>query len=327
MNVDKQAVARVLAGMATHEDFAALGRENVLAIKGDESALHRTRIRKASPPSADVDKRTVRYEASNDLQDRAGDVIEVSGWDLKSYQANPVVLWAHNDQELPLGVVERATKRAIEERKALLTDVRFHGADKTPKAELVWRLVSDGDLPAVSVGFRPLPGGITRPQSEKERKELGLGEYGVHFSKVELLELSVVTVPANQAALAKKLDTYAEQGVCSWAVISELADSLKQAKGRGFVAFEAKEKSVEVIDELEQPKPETKAAPVEETKSAPPGFDESTLRKIIREEVSEALGAVRAKATDTPVASKPTRADDAVGFMRSVLEQIKQPNG
>lgn len=327
MSLDREAVARVLAGVATQADLRALGRENVYAIKSDPNEVHYTPRTKAAP-GIDRDERTARYELSNDQQDRSGDVVNVAGLNLKNWQTNPVWNFNHDwsgSKSLPVGRAVKARKTTVEDRRALLVDVKFHESEKNPFAELVWRLVADGDMPASSIGFRPEgQDGVVRPKSEAERKELGLGPYGVYIARAEVLEGSSVVVPDNPGALAKKLDALADCGAFSWAVIGELTDRLKQAKGRAFVALQSEQATVEVIDELEQPKTEAKAAPVVETKAAPPVIDESTLRKIIREEVSEALGAVRVKATDTPAVSEPTRRADPVGFMRSVLEQVQK---
>lgn len=325
MKLDREAIARVLGGVATQADLQALGRENVYAIKSDPNEVHYTPRTKAAP-GVNRDERTARYELSNDQQDRSGDVVNIAGIQLKNWQANPVWNFNHDwtgPKSLPIGRPIRSTKKQLEDRRALMVDVKFHEAEKNPFAELVWLLVADGDMPASSIGWRPDgKDGVIRPKSDAERKEFGLGLYGAYLNRIELLEGSSVVVPDNPGALSKKLDALADCGAFSWAVIGELTDRLKQAKGRAFVALQS-EKAVEIIDELEQPKPEVKAAPVAETKSAPPGFDESTLRKIIREEVSVVLGAVRVKATDTPAAAEPTRESDPVGFMRSVLEQLR----
>ena len=60
--------------------------------------------------------------------------------------------------------------------------------------EHVAELVSQGFLKATSVGFRPL---ALQPSSDPARK------YGIDFLEQELLEFSIVSIPANAEALIR----------------------------------------------------------------------------------------------------------------------------
>lgn len=125
-------------------------------------------------------EKTYRFLASSSSVDRQGDSIDQSGWEMKNYMNNPVILWAHRYDELPLGkaILAEVTSRGLE------IEVEFATQDENPKAEQVKKLVESGVLSAVSVGFIP-----------KERN-------GNIITRAELLEVSVVPVPANQDALA-----------------------------------------------------------------------------------------------------------------------------
>jgi len=252
--IDKALVERICNGVATHDDFNSLGRENVLSIKSDPYLPRRRMVQKTRPPSVEKEKRTVEHEASNGDQDRMGDVIDPRGWTLDNFKTNPVLLWSHNDSQPPIGKVIRARKGTSEQgRRGLFTQSKFHDEEKNPFAEMIWRMVSDGDLPAVSVGFMPMEDGVQRPETEEQAKDFGvLWPYGVKFVKQELLELSVVTVPALASALAKKLDQFADEGF-SWAIINEfkrqIVPSTKSVHTVGAVEFE-------VEDEFEGWEPE-----------------------------------------------------------------------
>jgi HK97 family phage prohead protease len=134
------------------------------------------------------------------MRDRYGDEILVEAWDTKHYMSNPVFLWAHDYSALPLG---RAV--AIERTdKALMIDVRFAEADANPLAEQVLKLYDGGFMRAVSVGFRSKASEWIDPTAEDEAKRLKKEpdlRPGKRFTKVELLELSAVPVPANPQAL------------------------------------------------------------------------------------------------------------------------------
>lgn len=134
------------------------------------------------------DARTVDVVASTDTEDRYGEVVE-QVWQLDAYAANPVVLYAHDSRELPIGRAENVRV----EGGSLLATLRFVGADVNPKAEQVWQLIQEGVLRAVSVGFIPH---TYRWEKRADREVLVLTDN-------ELVEISVVPVPANPDALAR----------------------------------------------------------------------------------------------------------------------------
>lgn len=131
----------------------------------------------------DVGARTVRFTISTGTPDREGDVIDPAGWDLTAYQRNPVVLWAHSSHNLPIA---KCTSIAVS-GGALVATAEFAPADVLPFAEVVLRMLKGGFLNATSVGFRAT--------------EYARTDTGIHFLKHELLEFSVVPVPANAEAL------------------------------------------------------------------------------------------------------------------------------
>jgi HK97 family phage prohead protease len=142
------------------------------------------------------DARTLRFTISTDTVDREQDRIALAGWDLKNFRDNPVVLWGHDSSRLPIG---RAFDVRIEDR-ALKASVEFIPADTPeggPFAESVYRLARQGFLGATSVGFRPVKWDYTNDQSR------GADDWfpGIDFEEQELVELSIVTVPANPEAL------------------------------------------------------------------------------------------------------------------------------
>jgi HK97 family phage prohead protease len=129
--------------------------------------------------------RTYRFTISTPSVDRMGDTIAVQGWDLSDYHRNPIVLFGHNSDALPVG---RAT-RVWTEGNRLKAEMRFAA---TSFAERVRKQVESRVLNATSVGFRPLEFSFSRdPQRQ----------LGIDFTKAELLEFSIVTVPANAEAL------------------------------------------------------------------------------------------------------------------------------
>lgn len=135
------------------------------------------------------DNRRVKFVASDETEDRMGDIIRAKGWDLEDFKRNPVLLWGHNSSEPPIGTVDigiQGTK--------LIADATFATEDENPFAERIFKLVKSGIVRAVSVGFSPI-------EAKLRRDEDG-NILGVEYMKQALHELSVVSVPANPNALA-----------------------------------------------------------------------------------------------------------------------------
>lgn len=137
--------------------------------------------------------------ASTSAIDRQGDSIDQAGWDLVNFLQNPVILWAHDYSELPVG---KATAINVTD-SGLECEFEFAPAEGNPKAVQVATLFDQGYLNAVSVGFIP-----------KERN-------GNIITSAELLEISIVPVPANQEALRLAIESKSLD-------ISEIADSLEK---------------------------------------------------------------------------------------------------
>ncbi len=131
---------------------------------------------------ADGQDRTMGFTISTNAIDRDMDTIDPAGWDLRAYTKNPVVLWAHDYSSLPIGKAVEVTKDA----SRLRARAEFAKHDF---ASTVLQLLTDGFLKATSVGFRPL--------KFTHNTERG----GVDFQEQELLEFSIVPVPANPEAL------------------------------------------------------------------------------------------------------------------------------
>tara|TARA_R100000808_G_scaffold1822_1_gene7786 strand:- start:14457 stop:15788 length:1332 start_codon:yes stop_codon:yes gene_type:complete len=121
------------------------------------------------------------FTASTESTDREGDVIKADGWVLDNFKSGGVLLWGHNQDKLPVGKVLWVKQKDGQ----LLGKARFNG--QTQLSKDVEKLVRMGDLTGISVGFRAL-------ESEKTHE-------GRMFTKQELLEVSVVNVPANPDAV------------------------------------------------------------------------------------------------------------------------------
>lgn len=159
------------------EEFRATGGEAILT-RGVEAVIK----------AADDEERAFDFTISTESVDRYGDTVAVDGWKLENFRKNPVVLWMHNNSLRP---VARATNVRVEEgRLKARTVFRPEGQDAF--ADGVLNDIRGGFLKATSVGFIPLKYAFV---DDPERR------FGIDFLEQELLEFSIVTVPANAEAL------------------------------------------------------------------------------------------------------------------------------
>lgn len=142
------------------------------------------------------DSRQVKFTISTGAVDRDNDTVAVGGWQLNAFLANPVVLWSHMSEELPIGKcvaigVEGDALKAVVE--FVPEDVPMVG----PKAQALLRMCQLGFISATSVGFRPLKFNVSN-----ERDDDGNSwSPPIDFISQELMEFSLCSIPSNPEAL------------------------------------------------------------------------------------------------------------------------------
>jgi uncharacterized protein len=136
----------------------------------------------AAPISqAESGKATYTFNISSEAPDRMDDVVRQEGIQTAAFRQNPVVLWSH-DARQPIG---KALGLQIVHSRMQST---MHFNPASPVARSIESAVRGGFIKAASIGFRPL---------EWTPKNDG----GIIFHKTELLEYSLVAIPAQQEAL------------------------------------------------------------------------------------------------------------------------------
>jgi HK97 family phage prohead protease len=151
-------------------------------------------IRKAfSVVSKAVDLDAGIFEAmiSTEAVDRHGDIVRATGARLENYLKNPVVLWAHDLDAPPIA---KALSIEVLPGEGLKATFQFPNWGVSEQADVVRRLWAGGFLNATSVRFTPIK---WKPLEGDENDWWGPREY----VEWELLEFSIVPVPANQEAL------------------------------------------------------------------------------------------------------------------------------
>ena len=152
--------------------------------------------------------RTIVAIASDETLDRAGDVMVASGCDATNFKRNAVALRDH-DPTKPIG-----TASVIVKGNRLEATINSRPPASAPVADETFALAKAGVLTGVSIGFQPI-----------ESEPLRGG--GVKFTKWELLEISIVAVPANPSALVIQRSYRAKAGASAgkvWASGISAAD-------------------------------------------------------------------------------------------------------
>ena len=194
----------IAPGIGRVED--ALGVRNTLAFVEEERA------------GLDEKSHSLQVVISTGKIARDGHSLEPGGVDLKQYKKNPVVLYAHNYDALPIGTAKQI--KAVPAEGHVVARPTFHM--QTELSREVWALVKAGVLRAWSVGFIPQK---ARQLTVKELEAAGIDmkeggdeedfrAFGAHYAITawELLEFSSVPVPADAGALSEAVRAIHEGG-------------------------------------------------------------------------------------------------------------------
>jgi HK97 family phage prohead protease/HK97 family phage major capsid protein len=122
--------------------------------------------------------------ANTTTKDRAGDVVTAEAWakGVENYRKNPVMLYQHK-HDCPIGRIEKI----IVDKKGIYVEGAV--SDAAEKNHGIHTLIQDGALKSFSVGFRVKDGKYNR------------NDDSMTITDVELLEISIVSVPCNQDSL------------------------------------------------------------------------------------------------------------------------------
>lgn len=147
-------------------------------------------------------QRAIEITASDESIDRYRDVIVASGWKLENYARNPVILIDHS--YTVASIVGRGEPRI--KGKKLKLRITHDENEANANAVMVRRLVEEGWLRAVSVGFMPLKWEWIKSK-DKNGDDVFTG--GVRYLEQDLMETSWVAVPANaNATLSARSDLF-----------------------------------------------------------------------------------------------------------------------
>ena len=154
--------------------------------------------------------RTITFVASDSSRDSAHTVLNQGGWDLTRFTRNPIIGYNHqvygswNPQDVDF-VIGKGL--AYVEEGRLLVDITFEPKSINELAEKVYQKCLFGSINSVSVGFLPLGNGHWGDGEEA----CGRDHETYYYAGQELLEISVVNIPANGNATKKELEAVEEE--------------------------------------------------------------------------------------------------------------------
>jgi HK97 family phage prohead protease len=234
----------------------------------------------------------IRGMASTDHQDRANDVIRAEAWDkggLDNFKNNPIILFNHN-YDKPIG---RATGL-----KVTPNGLELEAKISKSAPDSVAQLIKEGILGAFSVGFR-----VKDADYIKETD-------GLMIKDAELFEVSVVSVPCNQAAtfsVAKSFNSMKEYEEFKKTFVNSVDETSEEVNT-----------SVEVNETRDEQKAQNKETKMSEENK----IDLEAFAKKVADETAAKIAMKQAqeKAAAEAEAKKLAEAEEAEAKVKSTIE-------
>jgi HK97 family phage prohead protease len=128
--------------------------------------------------------------------DRGRELMPKECWDLKNYLINPVICINHDTKDINSLVGKATFVEARPEGLYFEAEIGAEGEELTPAQATVVKLVRQGILKTLSVGFIP--------HDYETDKKTGV----LTYKRAELLEISLVTVPMNQDSVLTSIKEF-----------------------------------------------------------------------------------------------------------------------
>lgn len=134
--------------------------------------------------------RQITFCFSDDAEDRMGEIVDQASWDTKNYMNNPLILWGHDPSD-PENVLGQGVSLDLNNAGKSYITAQFDEAEINPRADMVFRQLIKRTLRCVSAGF------INHTYEHDDDTPV--------LKDNELLEVSIVPIPANPRAVALAL--------------------------------------------------------------------------------------------------------------------------
>lgn len=178
-------------GIPLREDVARKVDQLVSTLPQEQRMLRR----KADVPDSELvtgEKADISM-VSTESVDRQGDVVIARGMDRSMFEKNPVVMYAHNYDDVVIG----RCAWIVPVQNGLKAKTIY--SDATEKARSVWACVKEGILKGKSIGFLALNERLATKDECAKHPEWKSAVKIIDQSL--LLEYSVAPIPVNQDAL------------------------------------------------------------------------------------------------------------------------------
>ena len=163
----------------------------------------------------------ITFTITTDVRDRDRDIVDPAGVMVENFTTNPVMQWAHNYDEMPVGksvslvatkikaIKDGATveQNAIQAKVVFQPDTNYHESYAGIRGSMIRRMYLTGFLNAVSIGFDPMEWEDIEEKDEGKSAIIAFND-GTRFTKWDLLEFSAVPVPANPQALIDRSKSF-----------------------------------------------------------------------------------------------------------------------
>lgn len=194
--VYKRAIAAIKSRAAQNDESEIADAANELwdlltaTEKEADGGIMYKSLAQTAVPNEDEGRRVVTVVASTNEEDRQGDVIHPEGINFQAYMKNPVVLARHGfTSDYP--VIGKTNKLWTVPGK-LMAELEFLPPGTSKLADSIWQVAKFLGTVAVSVGLVP---------KRYSQRVPSTGGFGLEITESELVELSVVPVPANGSAV------------------------------------------------------------------------------------------------------------------------------
>ena len=174
--------------------------------------------------AVDEQNKTAKFVMSRQTRDRHDEIIMQDSWILEHFKKAPRFFFQHKSEEMPLGSwtdVGLVDDPEVEDAKKLVGTAEF-ATEIYDKADLAFKMVKEGHLNSVSVGFIP------------HNVEYNEDEEVFELRDAELYEGSLVGVPSNRDTLLDDGKSADDDGVSARqqaiAAKNKLDQKIKRAK-------------------------------------------------------------------------------------------------
>ena len=146
-----------------------------------------------------IDNRTLKFVFSTNKTDYTEDKIE-QNFDLERFRKNPVFLYDHQSEKLPIGrvisFINEGNKTTGEVEFWLNPDPIETWSEVDKLANTVYNQYKQGYLKGVSIRIKPIEASVNLESKNGK---------GIHVKKSVLLEISATSLPMNEDSLKKHL--------------------------------------------------------------------------------------------------------------------------